>query len=460
MNKRKKTEMIRKDELNGPGVSYERAAVRLDFSRPGRPIKPLHGIGNSPLTLGKPLPEILEAGIPYTRLHDTGGAYGQNRFVDVPNIFRDFDADPSDPTAYDFAFTDAYLKGLVASGLKIVYRLGVTIENQFDVKPMRIDPPKDFLKWARICEGIINHYNNGWANGFHFNIEYWEIWNEPEQPSMWTGTMEQFFDFYRTVATYLKSKFHTLKFGGYPSSGFCAYSIGGDAAKNPKYQSFLTWFHEFFRFLARTKTPCDFCSWHSYPFDINLLKVEAEYASRVLDENGFQDLEVILDEWNYQDWHYEWKFDLMRSPEAACFVASALCAMQSLRIDKAMYYDANPSSLYCGLFDFTSGKPLPPYYSLRMFNELYRLGTQAFSRSPENDRCYALAATNGSTHAALMTNLNTRDRELALEVTGAVGAPRLFLLDRHHLYTPTQTILLEASRILLPAQSVVLAIWK
>ena len=243
MNTDKEPETIRKDELNGPGVSYERAAIQLDFTRTGRPVKPLHGICNSPPTLGEPLPEILEAGIPYTRLHDTGGSYGENRFVDVPNIFRDFAADPDDPASYDFAFTDAYLKGLTASGLKIVYRLGVTIENQFEVKPMRIDPPADFLKWARICEGIINHYNNGWANGFHFGIEYWEIWNEPEQPSMWTGTMEQFFDFYRVAATYLKEKFPRLKIGGYPSSGFCAYSIGGDAAKNPKYASFLTWFN-------------------------------------------------------------------------------------------------------------------------------------------------------------------------------------------------------------------------
>ncbi len=460
MGKKNSSKTIRNDELNGPGVTYEREAIHIDFTRKGKPIKPLHGIGNSPLTLGAAIPEILEAGIPYTRLHDTGGPYGQNRFVDVPNIFRDFDANPADPAAYDFTFTDAYLKGLTASGLKIVYRLGVTIENEFSVKPLRIDPPKDFLKWACICEGIINHYNNGWADGFHFNIEYWEIWNEPEQPAMWTGTMEQFFDFYRTVATYLKKKFPRLKVGGYPSSGFCAYSIGGDAAKNPKFQSFLTWFNEFFRFIARTGTPCDFCSWHSYPFDINLLRKEATYVDRVLGENGFANLEVILDEWNYQDWHYEWKFDLMRTPQAACFVASALCAMQSMRIDKAMYYDANPSSRYCGLFDFTSGKPLPPYYALRMFNELYRLGNEVFTRSPEQAGNYALAATDGKRHAALLTNLATRDRQLELAVKGAKGSPRLFLLDRYHIYTPTQTILLNSSTILLPAQSVVLATWE
>jgi hypothetical protein len=41
-------------------------------------------------------------------------------------------------------------------------------------------PPQDYAKWARICEHIILHYTKGWANGFHYDITYWEIWNEPD----------------------------------------------------------------------------------------------------------------------------------------------------------------------------------------------------------------------------------------------------------------------------------------
>ena len=54
-------------------------------------------------------------------------------------------------------------------------------------------PPADAAKWAAICVGIIRHYNEGWANGFHHGIRYWEIWNEPEnRPAMWTGTDEDY----------------------------------------------------------------------------------------------------------------------------------------------------------------------------------------------------------------------------------------------------------------------------
>ena len=64
--------------------------------------------------------------------------------------------------AYDFAFTDWLLEQITAQGTDIIFRLGATIENDHRIKAYHIFPPKDSLKWAQICEGIINHYNHGW----------------------------------------------------------------------------------------------------------------------------------------------------------------------------------------------------------------------------------------------------------------------------------------------------------
>ena len=64
------------------------------------------------------------------------------------------------------------------AGTKPFYRLGQSIEHQ--TKKYGIYPPKDFKKWAKICEHIIRHYNEGWANGYRMGIEYWEIWNEAD----------------------------------------------------------------------------------------------------------------------------------------------------------------------------------------------------------------------------------------------------------------------------------------
>ena len=138
---------------------------------------------------------LTEAGIPYSRLHDVGGGFGDGKYVDVPNIFRNFDADENDPANYDFTFTDLLLNQLVKANVEPYYRLGVTIENAAHIKSYWIDSPKDYAKWARICEHIIRHYTEGWANGFHYKITYWEIWNEADgrAKQMWTGTREELY---------------------------------------------------------------------------------------------------------------------------------------------------------------------------------------------------------------------------------------------------------------------------
>ena len=156
-------------------------------------------------------------------------------YVDIPNLFRDFDADENDPANYDFAFTDRLMLALERAGVEPFFRLGVTIEGHSKVKAYRIFPPKDYAKWARICEHVIRHYTEGWADGFKMKVEHWEIWNEPEnQPSpddnpMWRGDWESYMRFYGVVAPYLKSKFPHLKIGGYGSCGF--YAAVGSAAQ-------------------------------------------------------------------------------------------------------------------------------------------------------------------------------------------------------------------------------------
>jgi len=55
----------------------------IDFSTDCGPIKPLHGINNSPVRFNGVLTELLDAGIPFVRLHDTGGAFGGTYLVDT-----------------------------------------------------------------------------------------------------------------------------------------------------------------------------------------------------------------------------------------------------------------------------------------------------------------------------------------------------------------------------------------
>ena len=142
--------------------------MTVDFATEVGPVKPVNAVGQPPKThlIEYHLFHYLtEAGIPYSRLHDVGGAYAQNVFVDIPNLFRDFDADETDPKNYDFTFTDTLLDALEKAKVETYFRLGVTIENYHRIKAYNIYPPKDFAKWARICEHVVAHYNEGWADG-------------------------------------------------------------------------------------------------------------------------------------------------------------------------------------------------------------------------------------------------------------------------------------------------------
>ncbi|MBQ6472765.1 MAG: hypothetical protein IJJ33_12340 [Victivallales bacterium] len=58
-------------------------------------------MNNSPIFYNSKLPELADAGIPFVRTHDTGGAFGGAHLVDTTNVFPNFSADPSDPDSYD-----------------------------------------------------------------------------------------------------------------------------------------------------------------------------------------------------------------------------------------------------------------------------------------------------------------------------------------------------------------------
>ena len=394
--------------------------IRLDFEKTVGRIKPHHAINNAPLIGCSDMlfHYLSEAGIPYSRLHDTGGEYGMNRFVDIENIFRDFDADPEDPASYDFAFTDWLLESITKQGCKIFYRLGATIENYHKIKAYRIYPPRDNLKWAKICEGIIKHYNYGWADGYHYGIEYWEIWNEPdnspsiEENNMWLGTKEQYFELYKTASNYLKSKFPEIKIGGYSSCGFYALhedAVNREAHASERKEYFLEFFHDFLKYISSEehKSPLDFFSWHSYERGKNTC-LSAIYAREMLDKYGFTETESILNEWN-PGTHRRGE------EEDACFIAAKICDMHKTPVDMLMYYDGQVHGAFKGLFDPVKYDAFPAYYALHAFNELYRLGSEA--ECVADGALSMLAATDGNAGKLLIAN--TADEDISLSLATA-----------------------------------------
>ncbi|MBQ1256757.1 MAG: hypothetical protein IIX93_05745 [Clostridia bacterium] len=237
--------------------------IKIFPDRPLKPMKPMHAGGQPPLGSNRRMNEyfhyLTEAGIPYSRLHDVGGAFGSGRFVDIPNIFRDFEADENDPASYDFAFTDLLIENLVEAGVEPYFRLGVTIECQAHVKYYHIAPPKDVEKWARVCEHIVRHYTEGWADGYRYSITYWEIWNEPDDCSCqpcWRGTNAEYYNLYAVTAKHLKRCFPHIKVGGYASCGCYGIDTATDRDRGGR-----DFFWGFLDHLKKAEAPLDFFSW-------------------------------------------------------------------------------------------------------------------------------------------------------------------------------------------------------
>ena len=424
--------------------------VKIDFGNITGRIKPMHAINNPPTVPGGSsglYQKVKEAHIPYARLHDTGGMFGGAHYVDIENIFTDFDADENDPGSYDFAFTDALLSAMDNIGLKPFYRLGCTIENHHKIRAYHIFPPKDPHKWARICEHIIMHYNEGWANGFNFGIEYWEIWNEPDnEPEigdnpMWRGTKEEFFELYDIAAKHLKSRFPNLKIGGYASCGFYALSdadFSETAGSTSRVGYFVEFFHDFFRYIGERKSPLDFFSWHSYA-GLKENVMYAAYAKERLTEYGYGEAEVIFNEWNPGIQNRGKAID-------ASNIAAMMCAMQKTTTDMCMYYDGQAHSSYCGLFSGDFHTVFPAYYAFLAFGELYLQKSEAYSTT-DAPGIYVCAAS-GDKKMAMVVNSNGTAVEIALD---APEIARCHATDEGHSY---ELVEIAGNTIALPPYAV------
>ena len=416
------------------------AGIVVKTGEAAGPIKLMNAVNNGPLsdnpkTKTSNFRAYKAAEFPYARLHDAPINWGWAHTVDITCVFPDFDADVNDPESYDFTLTDVLLKDIHQSGTKVFYRLGQSIEKWS--KKYGVLPPKDYKKWAKICEHIIRHYNEGWADGFHYDIKYWEIWNEPDlgfkdgrwkknMSPTWNGSDADFFRFYEIVANYLNKHFPDLESGG---PALC---------ENDE------WADNFLKYMSEHKVELDLFSYHLYTSTPQRHMEKNAHIKSLLDKYGYSDTDMILDEWNYlSNWTTEWPYtmEVVTSHKGAAFVAAVMSVAQDGPVDMLMYYDARPRVAYNGLFDFYTSAPLPQYYSLYAWKNLVRLGTQVKAEVEEDD-VYVVSAVGENGKAGILVTYFTNDKNVVgdkvveLEVKDyGIKESVSHVVDAHHLYT-------------------------
>ena len=241
-------------------------------------------------------------------------------------IFPNESADPEKPESYNFAPSDKVIAAIRASGAEVYYRIGRSWG-------ANVNPPNDFDKFASIVKHIAMHYNQGWANGFHDGIRYWEFWNEPDG-LFWLGTPEQFYWLYEKTARALKSVDPALK-------------VGGDGKAFPSDDGGYR--EGFIDYCAAHHVPLDFYSWHHYmdssqdPYDMVRIAREVRL---LLDSYGLRRTESHTNEWNMSLGDKPQKQNSMAS---AAFTATALMYMQDAPVDLSCYYAGDAGGM--GLFE-------------------------------------------------------------------------------------------------------------
>jgi xylan 1,4-beta-xylosidase len=299
-------------------------------------------------------------------------------------IFPDWNADPEKPASYNFGPTDKVLAAIHDAGAEVFYRIGRSWGAD------NVDPPPDFDKYANVVKHVAMHYNRGWANGFHYNIRYWEFWNEPEA-LFWSGTPAQFYALYEKTALALKSVDPNLK-------------IGSDAkaiASNPDaYREGLI------DYCAAHHVPLDFYSWHTYanssadPYDAVRLGREIR---TLLDTHGFPKAESILSEWNLTPDFTEGQKLRLQGMENAAFIGASLTYLQDSPVDRAHFYRGDAA--WMGLFDL-QGRPFKTAYAFQAMGKMQATPQRFAVQGADTFGLAALAgrSADGKTVQILISN--------------------------------------------------------
>lgn len=262
-------------------------------------------------------------------------------------IFPNWNADPEKPESYTFLPTDKMIAAIRASGADVYYRIGRSWG-------ANVNPPEDFDKFASVVKHIAMHYNQGWANGYHDNIRYWEFWNEPDG-LFWSGTPQQFYSLYEKTARALKSVDPTLK-------------VGGDGKAFPSDDGGYR--EGFIDYCASHQVPLDFYSWHTYangsadPYDAVRL---AREIRGILNTHGFPRAESILSEWNLSADFTEAEKAELQGAHNAAYIGSVLSYLQDTSIDHAHFYRGDAA--WMGLFG-PDGKYFKTAYTFKAMGKM------------------------------------------------------------------------------------------
>lgn len=442
-------------------VASGRADVAVDFSAATGRIRPeLHSSGCAPRLYPRAIrhddADIKAMGCHATRTHDWALWNNGQRIVDTHFVFPLMHLDPKDPRNYFFKATDEALRLSKDVGLKILYRMGSSIEHTDGVHFNVLDP-EDHEKYAEVLAGIMRHYLKGWADGFEWADAFqgWEIWNEPDgttncyvmpdcRETDWLKRMDlhkpRFCHLFATVLKRLKSEFPDQQ-------------IGGPALCSAR--------EDYFRTLLQACKDAgvapDFVSWHGYGDVPESFLGPIPKMRALLDEFGFKKTRMLLNEWHYLrngDWNgihggNSSPVAVRRQHEgptghsnidSAAFNVFMLAKFQETALDEAYWYGSAPTGNWGWLND--DGTLNKCWYSMKLFGDFVKAARTKVETAvnPGKPTVAAVAGLSGDgrTASLVLSDFRGRSDKLVVEVLGLDGVESVsaVVLDHTHDLVP------------------------
>jgi len=367
------------------------------------------------------------------RTHDAPLICTGQRLVDTHFVFPLLHLDANDPKNYVFGPTDRQFDLVENVGMKILYRLGTSIEHSGDDWGFNTLNPPDHDKYAEVLAGIVRHYVKGWGGGKpRPSVEAFELFNEPDVAPCWRGTWDEFVHLFVTCLRRLKSEFPDVKVGGPAFGGL-----------NPKaWDALLTACRE-----AGVKP--DFFSWHHYGNNPVALVDQCAIARAYLDKYGFTKCETMINEWHFLPdcgWAgVQSADDIEKYIEAhegrtglsgidsAAFTASVGSRFQDSVLDHSYFYGCG----YIGNWGYRDhyARLNKPYYAMKAVGELIAdYPRKVRTASPTQIALLGGFSEDRSAAALLVTDYRGKTSALDIEVHGLDGyrLDSVRLLDHTH----------------------------
>lgn len=410
-----------------------------------------------------------------------------------------------DPTAT--ANLDARLNQTFAAGLQPIAILDSPAWMACCTDPLgdgTKQPPKDPVAFERLVERAVQRFTAERVAAGEQPVRYWEVWNEPDYPSFYRGTLPQF------LTNVVAPEDRAIESVSHASGLDLLFGACGCLFPDP------SWMIPIFAYVRSQGLPLGFVSWHyygNYPFvgpdgpeplwptivpgqppgfpAYNLLAYPNPAASPSSFGYGVQLVRqwakaglgrvppLVLDEWNLSAAGFDRRMD---TNSGAAFDAGVLSELEDAGLDISTMYAAvdpdwnNPQANPSGADQFGSwglvthgGTRKPAWWAFRLFADV---GPQLVaSTTPGSDPTVtgirALAGTDHRKVQVLLSNwLATSDSNAVvhLSVSGLAGEHNIasiYLIDADHpsAGAPTETMPYNGvAAFVLPAQSVVLVI--